>query len=180
MVANIHHGSSDLQPVIGGVLVGRLCTPSPGRTARPRDRSPASSWSNGRCTAVPTSTDSKHGSGRRMTINDHQRSYIRAPIQCRLTILGGTSTADRCCEWSNLHGMHHDVVVRPQVSGVWPYCPGEGWLSEASADSPTEAACCMIVPVASTSQPRVSPAPPYPRPPRLSSTHPDLALTGSA
>ena len=31
----------------------------------------------------------------------------------RVAILDGAFTAERCREWSDLHGMHHEVVVRP-------------------------------------------------------------------
>jgi len=31
----------------------------------------------------------------------------------RVAVLDGAFTAEHCREWSNLHGMHHEVVVRP-------------------------------------------------------------------
>jgi len=54
----------------------------------------------------------------------------------RLAILDGAFAAERCREWSNLHGMRHHVVVRdPEqkgfvvLSGRWVIERGFGWLT---------------------------------------------------
>jgi putative transposase len=50
----------------------------------------------------------------------------------RVAILDGAFTAERCREWSNLHGMRHEVVVRPpgQQSSAVP--PPRRWVVERS------------------------------------------------
>jgi transposase len=79
----------------------------------------------------------------------------------RVAILDDAFTAERCHEWSNLHGMRHDVVVRPPGQQGFAVLPRRwvversfSWLTHRGVD------CCVTVPVASTSQPPASPAPP--------------------
>jgi len=70
----------------------------------------------------------------------------------RVAILDGAFTAERCCEWLNLQGMGHEVVVRPHGQQGFAVLPGGGWSSVASAGSPIVMVCCVTAPVASTPQ----------------------------
>jgi transposase len=49
----------------------------------------------------------------------------------RVAILDGAFTAERCREWSNLHGMRHEVVVRPPGPRGFAVLPRR-WVVERS------------------------------------------------
>jgi transposase len=49
----------------------------------------------------------------------------------RVAILDGAFTAERCREWSNLHGMHHEVVTRPPDQKGFALLPRR-WTVERS------------------------------------------------
>lgn len=49
----------------------------------------------------------------------------------RVAILDGAFTAERCREWSNLHGMHHEVVLRPPGQQGFAVLPRR-WVVERS------------------------------------------------
>ncbi len=49
----------------------------------------------------------------------------------RAAILDGAFTAERCREWSNLHGMRHEVVTRPPDQKGFAVLPRR-WVVERS------------------------------------------------
>jgi putative transposase len=77
----------------------------------------------------------------------------------RAAVYDGAFTAERCREWSNLHGMRHCVVERDPAAkslplrrqGALSSSPGAGWWSGRSAGLPIGMACCATAPVASMS-----------------------------
>src|SRR3954454_6046380 len=64
--------------------------------------------------------------------------------------------AERCREWSNVHGMRHRVVARgPRASSC---SPAAGWWSGASAGCPTGAASAGTAPAGRPPGPPASPS----------------------
>ena len=78
----------------------------------------------------------------------------------REAVYDSAFTADRCREWSNLHGMRHRIAARDPAAKGFASFPGGGWLSAVSVGSRIGAAsfataldALMLPPAASPSSP---------------------------
>jgi transposase len=82
----------------------------------------------------------------------------------RVAILDGAFTAERCRKWSNLHGMHHEVVTRaPGQKGFavlprrWVVEQSFGWLTHRDGPLRDRAARIACAAVLATTEALISP-----------------------